>query len=160
VPFVFIYERFGYMKFVKRFVYDTCIYFTVITLIYTVFAAIRNSSGKYTAEIGLPPEVCGTFILFAALMGAADLIFLAQRKLGYLYTVLLHFIASVAAFIVFYKIFQNDNDDLTKGLFVGLILFIILYAIVMLIISLINHKFSQKSNAKQEYTPMFSSKDK
>ena len=144
------------MKYIKRIVTHSSIYFTLIILLFSIIAQIYNNSSETEANLGLAPSVCGIFFLFSAFCAAADLIFYAEKKIGYLFCLALHFITDIAGFVISFTLYGKGAENLTRNLFVGLILFVVVYALCALVFSLIRGKKKRKSNEQEDYESIYS----
>ncbi len=141
----------------EKFVYHTCAYSVIISLLFYVFAAIAKS-----------PELTMSFGRFALIVAFSLVVTFAEsllyiKKIKKPFAIFIHFAALfVAFFVVFIAI--NNKGFLPSFIFSSLAIFTLLYVLVLLCAILLKkaskkiplESSSKKESNEKKYSPRFS----
>ena len=137
--------------FIKRLLTHSCIYFSLITVLYALVTAIVNVNDD---KILLDAGRVMLYYLFALLFAAANSI-KEIKALHKAVAVSLHYAITVFAF---YACFFLPIDMSTSNVFIGLAIYTVAYVIVSVIIAVFKARFRANAEVKQKYKPQFKSK--
>ncbi|MBO4216953.1 MAG: hypothetical protein J5940_03310 [Clostridia bacterium] len=124
-----------------RFVSRTSVYFTLITLL----MYLLNRGAGSTAEYLEFATVFSSFLVFAAIAGAAHFIF--DTKLIFPIKLTVHAALSLGAFIVAFIVIPQKSENAAGGL----ILFIAVYAAAAAAVLIARAIVNKRRNEAQEY---------
>ena len=133
---------------VKKILTKACIYFSIITAVYTVLVMITNVDDELVL---LDASRIMLFFVGAVLFSIGNML-LKLPSLNSALKVFLHYIIFLFTFYICFLMPMNAE---TSSTIVGLTLFSILYAIVMAIFLLIRSRYASRNSKQAEYTPKF-----
>ena len=124
-----------------RFVSRTSVYFTLITLL----MYLLNRGAGSTAEYLEFATVFSSFLVFAAITGAAHFVF--DTKLLFAVSLIIHAVASLAAFVVAFIVIPEKSENAAGGI----LLFIAVYAVAAIAVVIARAVISKRRNESLEY---------
>ena len=135
----------------KKLYINTCVIFTVATVLYCILVGIINSDAD---EILFEAKRIVLFFFFALIVSLANAIFsvkLIPTPLRYV----IHYILCGFAFYLC-LLFPANTASLAGFVLIGLSLFTVAYVIVNVLISIFKSKKQRKKEKKETYTKRFS----
>ena len=122
----------------SRFVSRTSVYFTFITL----FMYLLNRGAGSSAEYLEFATVFSSFLVFAAITGAAHFVF--DTKLLFAVSLIIH---AAASFVVAFIVIPEKSENAAGGI----LLFIAVYAVAAVAVIIARAVISKHRNEAQEY---------
>ena len=139
--------------FVKRLLINSCIFFSLIMLGYTVVAAIMHVG---EGEVLLDAARVLLFYVFSLAFAAANSL-KCIRSLHKAAALLLHFVVTVFAF---YACFLLPLEMSPSNIFVGLAVYTVAYAVISAIMALFKLRFAANAEVNEKYTSQFTNAKK
>ena len=139
--------------FIKRLLVNSCIFFSLVMMIYTVFMFIVNVT-EY--EVLLEAERVVLFYVFSLLFSAAN----SVKKIKALHkavALLLHFVITVFAF---YACLLLPLNMIARDVFVGISVYTVIYVVVSVIISAFKSRFKANAEVNEVYEAQFTKSKK
>ena len=136
---------------IKKIYTNTCIIFTIATVLYCIIVGIVNSEAD---EILFEATRIVLFFFFALLVSMANAVFsvkLIPTALRYI----IHYVLCAFAFYLC-VLFPSNTTAYASFVFIGLSLFTVVYVLVCVLISVFKTKIQRKKEKKETYTKQFS----
>ena len=140
-------------KLIKKWLSHTCVYFTIVTLIYMIIQAIVNVNDE---ALLLDAGRTALFFVFSLLIALANTVFGIDKLMTSL-KVVIHFIIVMFAF---YACLLLPLSMPASSVFVGLAFAAIAYAIIMGLVALFRSRFKRISENHDNYEKKFNKKAK
>ena len=134
--------------FVKRLLINSCIFFSLIMLGYTIVAAIMHVD---EGEVLLDAARVLLFYVFSLAFAATNSL-KGIKSLNKAVALLLHFVVTVFAF---YACFLLPLDMAASSIFVGLAVYTVAYAVISAVMSLFRSRFAENAEINEKYTSQF-----
>ena len=141
------------LKLIKKWLAHTCVYFTIVTLIYMMIQAIVNVNDE---ALLLDAGRTALFFVFSLLTALANTVFSIDKIITAL-KVAIHFVIVMFAF---YACLLLPLSMPASSIFVGLAFAAIAYAIIMSLIAFFHSRFKRISENSQKYEKKFDKKTK
>ena len=141
------------LKLIKKWLSHTCVYFTIVTLIYMIIQAIVNVNDD---ALLLDAGRTALFFVFSLLVALANTV-LTVDKLATALKVVIHFIIVIFAF---YACLLLPLSMPASSVFVGLIFAVVVYAIIMSLVALFRSRYKKISENHENYEKRFNKKTK
>ncbi len=147
------------MKGIRDYIYRTCSYTVLITLIFYTFIAV----GGGAVGDSMPIEKYIYILFFSAIIAFADFIFII-KTLTKPIKILIHFVALLICFLLVFGVFTSVIPFGGTGIAISVAIFVIFYAVICAIVILLRKfvykldeqiKKAPKTTKKEEYTPKF-----
>lgn len=139
--------------FVKRLLINSCIFFSLIMLGYTVVAAIMHVG---EGEVLLDAARVLLFYVFSLAFAAANSL-KRIKSLHKAVALILHFVVTVFAF---YACFLLPLEMPASSIFVGLAVYTVVYVVISAIMSLFKSRFAANAEVNEKYTSQFTNAKK
>ena len=140
-----------FISFLKSYIGHTGAYFMISVLVFSIAAAILNSS-----TVNIP--LIWAALTFGLLVAFCDLLFVIPLIRSYIVNVVLHGILTIASFAISFIWISGLIERGRTGLF-GVFFFAILYIILAVIRCVYHFSTEKKENEKQVYTSLYTPKD-
>ena len=140
-----------FVSFLKSYIGHMGAYFMISVLVFSIAAAILNSS-----TVNIP--LIWAALTFGALVAFCDLLFVIPLIRSYIVNVVLHGVLTIASFAVSFIWVSGLIERGRTGLF-GVFFFAILYIILAVIRCVYHFSTEKKENEKQVYTSLYTPKD-
>lgn len=140
-----------FISFLKSYIGHMGAYFMISVLVFSIAAAILNSS-----TVNIP--LIWAALTFGALVAFCDLLFVIPLIRSYIVNVVLHGVLTIASFAVSFIWVSGLIERGRTGLF-GVFFFAILYTILAVIRCVYHFSTEKKENEKQVYTSLYTPKD-
>ena len=136
---------------IKKIYTNTCMIFTIATVIYCILVAIINSDDK---QIFFEGTRIILFFFFALLVAMANAIF----AIKYIPSILRYIIHYILCGFAFYLciLFPVKTTNTVGFVLIGLSLFTVIYVLANVAISIFRSKIKRKKEKKETYTKRFS----
>ena len=134
--------------FIKKLLINSCIFFSLIMLGYTVVAAIMHVN---EGEVLLDASRVLLFYVFSLSFAAANSM-KGIKSLHKAAALLLHFVVTIFAF---YACFLLPLEMSTSGIFVGLSVYTVAYVVISAIMSIFKSRFVANSEVNEKYISQF-----
>ena len=118
-------------KFIRQILTSTCIFCTVISVLFFFFAAIVNEvESLFDDGASLPFRFFLLILLFSLLIALANRLF-SVRKIRFIFRLLIHYATLLAAFLSTFVAFGKLKINGPASVFVAIMVFTILYAVIV-----------------------------
>lgn len=139
----------GMKDWLKRITPTACIYYSIITFIYSFIIFILHSGEENRGALSALRMIM--FFIFSFVTAGANSI-LQSKNLSRFKKTLFHATIVGLAFFLFILLPAELHPS---GILVGIILYLLIYAVVTAILLAISGRRETKKNNEKEYTPMF-----
>ncbi len=140
-----------FKEFLKKMLVRSCIYFTLVMVLYIAFSAIVNVSDD---ELLLDAGRVILFYVFSLLVSIAGTLFMLTGLSGGL-RLLLHYAICIFAF---YACFMLPLSMRASSIIIGLVIFTVLYFGVFGIVSLFQARYRKNAEQLADYQNQFKGK--
>lgn len=141
-------------SFIEKTLSTACIYFSIITLIYSFIVALIFPEAD---EILLEGTRIFFFFLFSLMFSCANSL-LATKSFPSFPRHLLHYFITVFAFLLCILLPATNAKTGASFIVVGLSAFTLVYLFILVIISVIKSSVAKRRNKKEAYENLFHSK--
>ena len=139
--------------FIKKWLTQACIFFTLLMAVYTAIAAIVNVNDDMLL---LDASRCALFFVFAVLLAAANTLF-SFENLHIAIKVIIHYVTTAAGF---YTCFLLPLDLQASHTLVGMTLFTVIYFVIFAIIALFRSRYKRNKENSEAYKRKYIGKGK
>ena len=136
---------------IKKISTNTCILFTIATVLYCIIVGIINSDAD---EILFEATRIVLFFFFALIVSLANAIF-SVKLIPTAFRYIIHYVLCAFAFYLC-VLFPVNTSSYASFVLIGLSLFTVVYVIVCVLISIFKSKAQQKKEKKETYKNQFS----
>ena len=136
---------------IKKIYTNTCIIFTIATVLYCIIVGIVNSEAD---EILFEATRIVLFFFFALLVSMANAIF-SVKLIPAAFRYIIHYILCAFAFYLC-VLFPSSTTSYASFVLIGLSLFTVAYVLVCVLISIFKTKTKRTKEKKETYTKQFS----
>ena len=136
---------------IKKISTNTCIFFTIATVLYCIIVGIINSDAD---EILFEATRIVLFFFFALIVSLANAIF-SVKLIPTAFRYIIHYVLCAFAFYLC-VLFPVNTSSYASFVLIGLSLFTVVYVIVCVLISIFKSKAQQKKEKKETYKNQFS----
>ncbi len=139
-----------FKKFVKRTLSLTCIYFTLVTVLYAFAVMFMNVEAEKILLDGLRIIM---FLFFAFSVALASAVLSSQNITAWL-RIAIHYVLCTFGFFLFILLpTENSNDGF---LVVGIVIFTVLYAIIAACVAFFSARYKRIKEETEDYKKHFS----
>lgn len=140
-------------QFIKKWLSQACINFTLLMVLYTAIAAIVNVNDD---TLLLDASRCALFFVFAVLLSAANTLF-DFESLHIALKITIHYVVTAAGF---YVCLLLPLAMQASGVLVGMSFFTVIYFAALGVIALFRAKYKQNKENSEAYKSKYKSQRK